>query len=482
MDVLDIVRETILQHHMFDGGDTVILGVSGGPDSLCLLHTLRALQDELGLELHLAHLDHGVRGSDSRADAEYVEELARAWDVSATMEYGDVPAYAEEHRLAIEEAARRVRYLFLGRVAREVDAQCVAVGHNADDQVETIIMHWMRGSGLGGLRGMLPVQVLGAEGWWSGPVLSLVRPLLEVPREAIEGYCRQHGLQPRFDRSNLDRTYHRNRIRHELIPFLESFNPRIRDIVRRSAGVIAGDYDYLHHQTIQVWERLAEESDGAITFPLQPWSELHPSLQRQLLREAIRRLRSSLRDITWTHVEQARVGLSQIAAGAQITLPQGLFLFKGYDDLVIGERIAHPDIPLLEQGPLPLNVPGVTQLPESSWALHSRIVHREQPPEEPAGNQDPWQAYLDMERAGTDLTLRSRRTGDRFQPLGMAGRSKSLNAFMTDAKIPQQIRDYLPLVVSPRQIVWVSGHRIDERVKITSHTDRVIDLRFVRHG
>jgi len=482
MEVLDIVRKTILQHHMFEGGGTVILGVSGGPDSLCLLHTLRALQDELGLELHLAHLDHGIRGSDSRADAEYVEELARALDVSATMEYGDVPAYAEEHRLAIEEAARRVRYLFLGRVAREVGAQCVAVGHNADDQVETIIMHWMRGSGLGGLRGMLPVQVLGAEDWWSGPILRLIRPLLDVPREAIEGYCRQHGLQPRFDRSNLDLTYHRNRIRHELIPFLESFNPRIRDVLRRSARVIAGDYDYLHHQALQVWERLAEESDGAITFPLQPWSELHPSLQRQLLREAIRRLRSSLRDITWTQVEQARVGLSQIAAGAQITLPQGLFVFKGYDDLVIGEHIAHPDIPLLEQGPLPLNMPGVTQLPESSWALHSRIVHREQLPEEPAGNQDPWHAYLDMERAGTALTLRSRRTGDRFQPLGMAGRSKSLNAFMTDAKIPQQVRDYLPLVVSPRQIVWVSGHRIDERVKITSQTDRVIDLRFVRHG
>ena len=239
MEVLDIVRKTILQHHLFEGGGTVVLGVSGGPDSLCLLHTLRALQDELGLELHLAHLDHGIRGSDSRADAEYVEGLARAWDVSATMEYGDVPAYAEEHRVAIEEAARRVRYLFLGRVAREVGAQCVAVGHNADDQVETIIMHWMRGSGLGGLRGMLPVQVLGAEDWWCGPVLRLVRPLLDVPRDAIEGYCHQHGLQPRFDRSNLDLTYHRNRIRHELIPFLESFNPRIRDVLRRSARVIA---------------------------------------------------------------------------------------------------------------------------------------------------------------------------------------------------------------------------------------------------
>ena len=480
MEVLDIVRNTILHHRMFIDGGTVILGISGGPDSLCLLHALKTLQGELGLDLHLAHLDHGIRGDESRADAAYVEELAREWQIPASVARGDALGYAQEHSLAIEEAARRVRYLFLGRVAQEVGAPCIAVGHNADDQVETILMHWLRGSGLGGLRGMLPVQVLGAEEWWSGPLLRLVRPLLEVPRRDIEAYCRQHGLQPRFDRSNLDLTYHRNRIRHELVPFLESFNPRIREVLRRSSRVITGDYDYLHLRGVEAWKRLASENDVAITFPLQPWSELHPSLQRQLLREAIHRLRRSLRDITWTHVEQAREGLDRMDTGARITLPQGLFLFKSYDSFVIGESIPEPDLPLLSGQPLPVKVPGSTQLPESSWVLRSEIVDKQELTEEALQNPDPWQAYLDLERTGTDLTLRTRERGDGLQPLGMAGRSKSLNAFMVDAKIPQYIRDSLPLVVCTRHIVWVAGHRIDERAKLTGQTRRVLHLKFVK--
>ena len=479
MDLLDTVRQTIEAHHMFAQGDTVVMGVSGGPDSLCLLHALRQLRTEMRIDLHLAHLDHGIRGAESQADAVYVEELARAWDIPATLKYGDVPAYAKQHKLAIEEAARRARYLFLGRVAQQVGASCVAVGHNADDQVETILMHWMRGSGLGGLRGMLPVQVLGAEAWWSGPVLRLARPLLDVPRVEVEAYCRQQGLEPRFDRSNLDLTHFRNRIRHELVPYLERFNPRIREVLRRSSRVITDDHDYLHQEGQRAWGRLAEVGDGAITVPLEPWSQLHPSLQRQLLREAIHRLRRSLRDITWAHVEQARVGLDEISAGSKITLPQGLFLFKGYDEFVIGEEIPSPDLPLLTKGPLTLKVPGTTQLPDSSWRLHAETLEMDLVPGEALDNPDPWRAYLDLKRAGTDLKLRGRQSGDRFQPLGMGGRSKTLNAFLTDAKVPLHIRDSLPIVVSPRHVLWVTGYRIDECVKITNQTHQVLHLRFV---
>jgi tRNA(Ile)-lysidine synthase len=479
---LDTVRRTISEHQMLAGSDAVVVGVSGGPDSLCLLHVLRELQQELGVSLHVAHLEHGIRGEESQADADYVESLARGWGLPVTMEHGDVPGYAGEHKLAIEEAARRVRYLFLGRVARQVGAQCVAVGHNADDQVETILMHLMRGSGLGGLRGMLPVQTLGTEPWWSGSTLRLVRPLLEVSRSEIEAYCGQHGLTPRFDRSNLDLTYHRNRIRHELIPHLETFNPRFRELLCRSARSIADDYDYLRGQALEAWERLARERDSAIAFPLQPWLELHPSIQRQLLREVIHRLRKSLRDITWTHVEQARVGLQEKTAGARITMPQGLFLFVGYDEFVIGEEMYTPDLPLVAQEPLRIEVPGTTAIPDSEWELRAIVLKRDRLPEEALHNVDPWQAYLDLQQTGDQLLLRGRQRGDRFQPLGMAGKSKSLNAFLIDAKVPQHIRDRLPLVVSTTDIVWVAGYRIDERAKITERTREVLHLRFAKGG
>jgi tRNA(Ile)-lysidine synthase len=471
-----------MAHSMLEAGDAVVLGISGGPDSLCLAHALLSLRGELGVTLHLAHLDHGIRGQESQEDAAFIAELARQWQIPATVESGNVPQYARAHKLAIEEAARRTRYLFLGRVAQEIGARCVAVGHNADDQVETILMHLMRGSGLSGLRGMLYVQLLGAEPWWSGPTLKLIRPLLDVPRQEIERYCQDHGLQPRFDRSNLDTTYHRNRIRHELMPHLESFNPRIREVLRRSAQVIADDYDYLRLHGLDTWSKLAKESEEAVTFPLHAWLQLHPSLQRQLLREAIRRLRRSLRDITWTHVEQARIGLQRLESGAQITLPQGLSLFKGYDHFTIGEEICHPDVPLLLREPLPLTVPGVTRLPQSSWAVSTEILASEEVEQEALENTDPWQSFLDLETTGLDLSLRVRRPGDHFQPLGMRGESKSLNAFMIDAKIPRQIRDQLPLAVSPAHIVWVAGYRIDERAKVTDLTDRVVGLRFVKQG
>lgn len=477
---MDKVRETIQEHRMFGDGDIIVVGVSGGPDSLCLLHVLRTLQDELGVTLHVGHLDHGIRGEESRADAHYVETLAQEWQVPVTVEYCDVPAYVAQHKLAMEEAARRVRYLFLGRVAHKLGAQSIAVGHNADDQVETILMHWMRGSGLGGLRGILPVQTLGAQAWWSGPPLELVRPLLEVPRSEIEAYCQRHGLEPRFDRSNLDLTYHRNRIRHQLIPHLESFNPRIREVLRRSARVISDDYGYLRLQGLQAWERLVQESEGTITFPLQPWLELHPSLQRQLLREAIHRLRRSLRDINWVHVEQARLGIEEKATGARITLPQGLFLFMGYDEFAIGEEIPLPDLPLMLEAELAINVPGITRLPGSEWQLRANTIEAAELPQHVQDNEDPWQAYLDLERTCKSLILRGRRTGDHFQPQGMGGKGKGLNDFMIDAKVPQHIRDRLPLVVSPEHIIWVAGYRIDERVKITSETRQVLHLQFVK--
>lgn len=482
MNLLHTVRKTISEHRMLAGSDAVVVGVSGGPDSLCLLHMLRELQQELGVSLHVGHLEHGIRGEESQADAAYVQSLVHGWGLPVTVEHGDVPGYAAEHKLAIEEAARRVRYLFLGRVARQVGAQCVAVGHNADDQVETILMHLLRGSGLGGLRGMLPVQTLGAEPWWSGPTLRLVRPLLEVARSDIEAHCRQHGLTPRFDRSNLDLTYHRNRIRHELIPHLETFNPRFRELLCRSARSIADDYDYLRGQGLEAWRCLAGESDSAIAFPLQPWLELHPSLQRQLLRKAIHRLRKSLRDITWTHVEQARIGVQEKTAGARITLPQNLSLFVGYDEFVIGEEMYTPNLPLIAPEPLRIEVPGTTVIPDSEWELRAVVVNRDRLPEEALHNVDPWQAYLDLEQTGDQLELRGRRGGDRFQPLGMAGKSKSLNAFLIDAKVPQHIRDRLPLLVSTTYIVWVAGHRIDERAKITGQTREVLHLRFVKGG
>jgi tRNA(Ile)-lysidine synthase len=487
VDVLSKVRQTIDRHGLLAGGGTVVVGVSGGPDSLCLLHVLHRLRKDYGIELHVAHLDHRIRGLESREDAAFVARLAKEWGVSATIEARDVPQLARESKLAIEEAARQARYSFLAQVALAVGAHRIAVGHNADDQTETIVMHWLRGAGLAGLRGILPQTDLGEmrleAAWPDHPPLDLqlIRPLLEIPRAEIEAYCLKHGLNPRFDRSNLDTTYYRNRLRHELIPYLESYNPNIREVLRRSAQVIGDDYSFLQTELERVWPTVvSSESGEAITFDLERWRALPTSQQRSTLREAVHRLRRSLRNINWIHIENALWALRSKPAGTRVTLPQGLMLSIGYGDFTVADEGYVPEVdwPLLLVESLPVAVPGITELPDSDWCLEAAITEREEYGRGYLDNPNPWQAFLDYEKAGSDLVLRQRRSGDRFQPLGLGGHEKSLHTFMIDVKIPRSLRDFVPIVASSRHIVWVAGWRIDERVKVVESTERVLHLAF----
>ncbi len=500
--VIDQVRRTIEQNELFSPGETLVVGVSGGPDSLCLLHLLYRLRAEYSLSLHVAHLHHGQRGADADADAEFVRALAADWGLPCTVERADVPALAAEHGLAFEEAARRARYAFLARVAAEAGAQTIAVGHNADDQAETVLMHVIRGSGLAGLRGMLPKTTLADYRLFQSPIpnphsLNLVRPLLNVPRADIEAYCAAHGLEPRFDRSNLDTTYFRNWLRHEVIPLLEQHNPNLRQVLRRSAEVVAGDYALLRSLLAEAWPRVVTETSpplaggtegGRIVFDLAAWRALPLSLQRSTLREAIHRLRRSLRNIDFVHVEDALRVARDGTPGQQATLPRQLMLTRGYErftlaDADAAEPLPLPDWPLLdpEQAPLPVAVPGATPLPAADgadWVLEATLRERSDLPAAWAENADPWLAFLDAEVAEEGLRLRTRRPGDRFRPLGMGGHGVKLADFLTNQKVPRAARDRLPLLVGAEGILWVCGQRLDERARVRDATRRVLVLRF----
>ena len=495
--VLDQIRETIEQHHLVSPGDAVVVGVSGGPDSLCLLHTLCRLRGEYDLSLHVAHLHHGLRGTEADADAEFVQTLAADWQLPCTVEQAGVPALAREYGLAVEEAARRARYAFLSRVASSIGARTIAVGHNADDQAETVLMHYLRGSGLAGLRGMLPRTPLtdyrllepatpdprGSE--FPIPSLHLIRPLLEVTRTEILAYCAFYGLQPRFDRSNLDTTYFRNWLRHDVLPLLALHNPNVREVLRRSARVIAGDYALLRSLLEETWPNVILEEGPRIAFDLLAWRALPTSLQRSTLREAIHRLRRSLRNINFVHVENALRVACDGTTGDQTTLPGGLMLTVGCDRFTIADVHAAeppPDCPLLplEGDPLLVAVPGDTLLPGSEWVLRARILDREALPAGWEANPDPWRAVLDADAAGSEVWLRTRCPGDRFQPLGMEGRTAKLADFLTNQKVPRALRDRWPLLVGEGGIAWVCGQRLDESARVQDATKRVLSLRFIR--
>ncbi|MDW8072470.1 MAG: tRNA lysidine(34) synthetase TilS, partial [Anaerolineae bacterium] len=435
-------------------------------------------------------------------------QIAVRWGLPISLERVDVPALARRYRLALEEAARCARYAFLGRLARQVSASAIAVAHHADDQTETVLMHWLRGSGLAGLRGMLPVTPLAEyrlfADWQmlpdqpaaseqlssSEPLLDatspvLVRPLLNVTRDEIETYCQQHDLHPRIDRSNLDTTYFRNRLRHELLPYLETYNPNIREVLRRTAEVVAADYALLQRYVEEVWAAIVQqETDEAVVLDLAAWRRLPLSLQRSTLRRAIHRLRRALRNINFVHVEEA-LRIAQCGeTGSKATLPQGLSLTVSYETLLIAssEYQIIPDIPrICVEEPIPLRVPGTTTLPCCGWILHVEEICMPADKEFSVRPASRWEAVLDAEFVSNVPRLRRRRIGDRFCPLGMEGHSKRLNEFMINEKIPAEWRDSIPLLVNDRdQIAWVCGWRPDERARITAQTRRALHLRFMR--
>jgi tRNA(Ile)-lysidine synthase len=477
------------KHRLLAPDDSVVVAVSGGPDSLCLLHLLTTLAPEFGLTLIVAHLNHGLRGPAAQADETFVCDLAAAWGLPVQSESCNVPVLAAAHKLSVEEAARQARYAFLWRVAVAAGAAKIAVGHHADDQAETVLMHLLRGAGLAGLRGILPaVPVAGLR---LPPALTpppghvtpqIIRPLLNTSRADIEAYCRDHGLQFRQDASNQDTTYFRNRLRHELLPYLESYNPGIRRILQRMAQVAAAEADLLNTMLAEAWPGVVlNETAEQIEFKRSAWLKLPPALQRSTLRRAVERLRHSLRDLSFEHIESALDLIHAGQTGSQATLLQGLQVNLAYDAFTVGEVNPAPAFTtpyLLPGQTLPVQLPGLTPLPECGWRLRATLLSPAQTPPERLAAAGPWEVYLDAAVVGPQPVLRTRQPGDLFCPFGLGGHQKKVNEFMIDQKIPAARRGHMPLLAANDRVLWVCGYRPDERGRVTAASRQVIHFIF----
>ena len=462
------VLRYIREQQLVSRRQKLVVAVSGGADSVCLLHVLVELREALGLKLHVAHLDHRLRGEASAADARYVADLACQLEVPATIESRDVKSYQTEHRLSPEEAAREVRYTFLSEVAASCGADRVAVGHTVDDHIETILMHLVRGTGTRGLRGLQPT------GRWPARSkrLTVIRPLLMISRLETEDYCGQYRLTPRIDASNLSLTPLRNRIRQQLVPLLQSYNPQVKEALLRVARIATDDVSFLEKEADRKWRNIAREEEKAVTLDRGKFLRLPIALQRQLLRISIEKLLGSLKDIETRHIEGLLSSLHK-PAGRKISLPAGLQFTIEYDRYLLSAHPAalSPFPPF--SGEFALKVPGETRLP--GWQVGASFVDREEMNEPDSG----FTAYFDYAKTGNRLTVRNRRAGDRFQPLGMS-RTKKLGIFMIDSRIPGAWRQRVPIVCSPEHILWVVGWRLDERVKVTADTRQVLRLEFRR--
>lgn len=452
------------------GSLPLVVGVSGGPDSLALLDVLH----RLNVDLIVAHLNHHLR-PEADADARWVEERARQMGVPCEIGDSDVAKVARDERLSVEEAGRNERYRFLFSVARDYRAQAVAVAHTADDQVETVLMHLLRGSGMAGLRGM-PYRTLLSQ--WSAEC-PLVRPFLAVWRRETEAYCAERGLSPRMDASNEDTTLYRNRLRHELIPHLESYNAGFKEHIWQTARLLQDDYEMLGAQIEYAWGRcLVGKSDSALLLRRDTFASLGAGLQRQILRKGIQQLEPGLRDVGYEAIERGRsCALAARGSGERADLAGGLFLESGQEEFLIfssGRQFDAPWWPLLSQDEeLELPVPGVARL-GNGWEIAAG--------EAPGGEilevalYDPDDAWLEARRVAKPLRVRTRRTGDRFQPFGMKSPVK-LADFMMNEHVARSARSRWPLVVDASgTIVWVPGFRPSGMAHVRTEKARILHL------
>ena len=444
-------------------GATLVAAVSGGPDSLALLHALHCIADAHALSLHVAHVDHGLRPS-SRRDAEAVRARAEAMGLPCTVVAVDVPRRPDGS--FSEAAARDARYRALAAVAEAHGAAAIVTGHTLDDQAETVLLHAVRGAGLVGLRGMAVLSDAPVD----GVAARIFRPLLGLRRADTLAYCHRNGLDPIHDETNDDERIPRNLLRLQVVPLLERLNPRAVEALARLAQTAGGAQDFLDAALEAEWPALASSADGAVALDRERLRALHPALQSLAVRRAFVQTVGASGALDAANVDAA-LRLADGPAGRETPLPGGIRTEARHDSLVFHAPGALPSLPLEGEHPVP--VPGVTAV--GGWRVETQLVETPTSLDAP-----PMTAYLDADTLGGELCLRSRRPGDRIQPLGMAQGSRKLQDYFVDAHVPRRERDAVPLLVSPRGVVWVAGHAVAHWARVTPETRRVLRVDIAR--
>ena len=453
----------IAQHRMIQPKETVLVGVSGGVDSLALLYTLHTLHYQIDCQLHVAHLDHSFR-EDSAKDAVYVAAQADRLGIPISSDRIDVPQLMRDQKLSAEVAARRARYRFYECVSERIGATKIALGHHRGDQAETVLMNLLRGAGASGLKGILPVR----DG-------KFIRPLLTFSRQEIEDFVAQLGLQPRRDATNYHLNHLRNRVRLALIPTLErAYNSNIQNALNQTAELLQVESDYLEVLAHDAFQACRRESYAPDTVVLDRclFQAHHLALRRRILRLAIGEVFGEVRDLYFNHFESMMNLIDGDAPNTILDLPHGGLFRRAYNRLLI-QKSGGSHAPFEYE----VTVPGHTLFPLLDAEMVATVV--EQPMNCTADKfpDGKFQAVFDLDRLQLPLTLRQRRDGDRFHPFGMQG-TKKLKDLLIDAKVPQQERQRVPVLMSGTEIIWVVGYRTSEPSKIRTTTKRRLYLSY----
>jgi tRNA(Ile)-lysidine synthase len=460
MQLLKKIQETIKKYSMLSEGDRVLIGLSGGPDSVCLAIILDKFGEDFNLSLNAVYVDHGLRPDEVKHERSFCKTFCDSLGITFFSKSVDVKGYAKKKRLNQQEAARALRYQVYEEISREVNATKIALAHSADDQAETFLMRILRGSGLKGLSGIPPVRG------------KIIRPLIETAKKEIEDFLHQNSLLvPPYsslpfivDSSNLKIDYFRNWIRQKIIPELKKQNPALIKTIGRVADILREEDTYLDSiVTKTLMKLISRRRDDTVELFLFPLENMGKPILRRVLRRAINETKG-LRGIGFIHIEEIIKLVKRGKSGNILNLPKGIRAVKGYSTLLLTVKTP------LKLKSRAFNPPGELALEEAGIVLKAEVSENW---DNKFNGKDT--AVFDFERLIFPLEVRMRQKGDYFYPSGF-GRRKKLQDFFVDNKIPRDERDNIPIMVSGKEIIWVVGHRMDERFKATDKTEKFLRL------
>ena len=469
--LLRIVEDTVTAHGMLKEKDSVVVGVSGGPDSVALLYVLGALAARFSLKLGIAHLNHCLRGNDSDKEAAFVETLSDRLGLPCHIHKEDVHEYRNKNRLSLEEAARRLRYTFLNSVAETNRYNKIALGHHSDDNAELVLMNLFRGSGPLGLSGIPPVR----DG-------KIIRPLIKLSRSEIIDFLNLNGLKYVSDASNRDMRYLRNRVRHKLIPLLKTvYNPKISETLNRLSSIMHSEEAWIEEIIHPLFEKsVLDVQDDRIAFSISTLDRLHTAAQRRILRKAILKIKGDLRRIRFVNIDAVLWLLEKGSMDGRLDLPDRIRVRRSGDVLLISrKKRALRDLEVKSGHSKPFVFEYKIAKPESVFIkeIGAHFEFTEMSPETVpdfccAGQ---YTGFFDKDTLSFPMVVRNYRSGDTFRPMGMDGTQK-LKKFFIDKKVPRNERIKCPILLSRNKIIWVVGHRADESAKMTPSTRNVLKV------
>ncbi|MGL4797114.1 MAG: tRNA lysidine(34) synthetase TilS, partial [Paraclostridium sp.] len=419
--IIDKVRSTINKYDLLQEGDKIVLGLSGGPDSVCLLHILKQLESEYKISIYAAHLNHQIRGIEAQKDAMYISNLCDSLGIKFFIKSIDVPTYCKENGLSIEEGARKLRYEMFHEIKQKTNSNKIAVGHNLNDQVETILMRMMRGTGLQGLKGIEHKRDN-----------VIIRPILDIDRVDIEKYCEEYNLNPRIDSTNLESIYTRNKIRLELIPYMkENFNDNIIESISRMGNNLKADSDYIEQEALIKFNEVAVLNDESVEIKLDKYAKLHISIKSRIIRNAIKYILGDTNFVDQKHIEDVFELENDNKIDKHLVLPRGVFVYRKKNTILItNKELVYEEIEFSYKLPKE----GIVKIKELGLCVETSVVSIER---FNSMKVDKSSKGFDFDKFKGGIVVRSRKSGDKIK---LAGGSKKIKDLFIDLKIPREER------------------------------------------